>query len=56
MKLKLVLVGIVVAIAVVIAAHKIDTMSLKIDAIDKKLDTLVNTATRPSACEIDTRR
>ena len=36
-------------------AHKLDTFGMKMEAMDKKLDILVNIATRPSAYELDSR-
>ena len=36
-------------------AHKLDALGMKMEAMDKKLDLLVNIATRPSAYELDSR-
>lgn len=36
-------------------AHKLDSLGMKMEAMDKKLDFLVNIATRPSAYELDSR-
>ena len=36
-------------------AHKLDAVEMKIESMDKKLDILVNIATRPSAYELDSR-
>lgn len=37
-------------------AHKLDSLGMKMEAMDKKLDILVNIATRPSAYELDSKR
>ena len=37
-------------------AHKLDAFGMKMEAMDKKLDILVNIATRPSAYELDSKR
>ena len=34
-------------------AHKLDSLGMKMEVMDKKLDILVNIATRPSAYELD---
>lgn len=83
--MKLVIVGLVVAVAIALAAffggwrfaqksqevtelknqmhqehtelaHQLDALSMKMDSMDKKLDLLVNIATRPSSYELDSRR
>ena len=36
-------------------AHKLDALGMKMEAMDKKLDILVNIAVRPSAYELDSR-
>ena len=36
-------------------ANKLDAFGMKMEAMDKKLDILVNIATRPSAYELDSR-
>ena len=36
--------------------HKLDALGMKMEAMDKKLDLLVNIATRPSAYELDSKR
>ena len=37
-------------------SHKLDALGMKIEAMDKKLDLLVNIATRPSAYELDSKQ
>ena len=37
-------------------AHKLDALGMKMEAMDKKLDILVNIAVRPSACELDSKQ
>lgn len=37
-------------------SHKLDTLGMKMEAMDKKLDILVNIATRPSAYELDSKQ
>ena len=37
-------------------AHKLDALGTKMEAMDKKLDLLVNIATRPSAYELDSKQ
>lgn len=37
-------------------SHKLDALGTKIEAMDKKLDILVNIATRPSAYELDSKQ
>ena len=37
-------------------SHKLDALGMKMEAMDKKLDLLVNIATRPSAYELDLKR
>jgi hypothetical protein len=34
-------------------AHRLDTLGMKMESMDKKLDILVNIATRPSSYELD---
>lgn len=36
--------------------HKVDRLEMKLDSMDKKLDILVNIATRPTPYEIDLRK
>ena len=37
-------------------SHKLDALGTKMEAMDNKLDLLVNIATRPSAYELDSKR
>lgn len=37
-------------------SHKLDALGMKMEAMDKKLDILVNIAVRPSTCELDLKR
>ena len=37
-------------------SHKLDALGMKMEAMDKKLDLLVNIATRPSAYELDSKQ
>ena len=37
-------------------SHKLDALGTKMEAMDKKLDLLVNIATRPSAYELDSKQ
>lgn len=37
-------------------AHKLDALGMKMEAMDKKLDILVNIAVRPSAYELDSKQ
>ena len=37
-------------------SHKLDALGMKTEAMDKKLDLLVNIATRPSAYELDSKQ
>lgn len=37
-------------------SHKLDAFGMKIESMDKKLDILVNIATRPSAYELDSKQ
>ena len=37
-------------------SHKLDTLGMKMEAMDKKLDILVNIATRPSTYELDSKQ
>ena len=37
-------------------SHKIDALGMMMEAMDKKLDLLVNIATRPSAYELDSKQ
>ena len=37
-------------------SHKLDALGMKMEAMDKKLDILVNIAVRPSAYELDSRK
>ena len=37
-------------------AHKLDALGMKLEAMDQKLDILVNIAVRPSACELDSKQ
>ena len=83
--MKLVIVGLVVAIAIALGSffggwsfaqksqevnelktqmheehieltHKLDALGMKMEAMDKKLDILVNIAVRPSAYELDSKQ
>ena len=37
-------------------SHKLDVLGMKMEAMDKKLDILVNIAVRPSAYELDSKQ
>ena len=36
--------------------HKLDSLGMKMEAMDKKLDILINIAVRPSAYELDSKQ
>ena len=37
-------------------SHKLDALGTKMEAMDKKLDILINIAVRPSAYELDSKQ